>query len=338
MMNSVAKKLSRNFYTRSAATRKAFALINASFTIRGAASGREALVRQNWKRLRQPVRYFGEVGKFGGQFSRKLPGSKTPLPIPAVQAWRIHAGFAAQAQHILQRDEAKIGHRALRRANEPPMNSILAASKIGFRIAPFVIGSAGAEPAHGSVIVVRSRVDDLAAGTMRQIHVRTLVAETELQHRHPRNLQALPQRMNLRRNVAEIFCKKRQASKSLAQLVKQIVPRTIHPTPVYRSGIGRGNLPELVEPAEMVDPDVVAVPRCPPQPLDPPLIAFRLHHVPAVQRISPALPRLAEEIGRDSRNHIGLEIFIQPEQFAVHPHVGAVVVHKDRDVPHNANR
>src|SRR5258707_5818389 len=28
---------------------------------------------------------------------------------------------------ILQRDEAKIGHRALRRANEPPMNSILAA-------------------------------------------------------------------------------------------------------------------------------------------------------------------------------------------------------------------
>ena len=74
-------------------------------------SSREIFIRQNRNGLRQPVRHFGEVGQFGSQFSRKLSGSKTPLPISAVQAGRVHAGLAAQAQHILQRDQRKLGRR-----------------------------------------------------------------------------------------------------------------------------------------------------------------------------------------------------------------------------------
>src|SRR5258708_14672599 len=143
------------------------------------------------------------------------------------------------------------------------MNPIIASSKVGFRVASSVIGGSGAEPPNRGVIVVRSRVDNLAGGAMRQIHVRAFVAKAELQHGHARHLQALPQRMNLRRDVAKILRKKRQASESFAQLVKQVVSRTIHPATVNRGGIGRGNLPELVEPAKMIEADVVAVPRRP---------------------------------------------------------------------------
>src|SRR5580658_1897074 len=144
--------------------------------------------------------------------------------------------------------------------------------------------------------------------------------------------------MNLRRDVAEILRKKWQSPQRLAQLLKQVVPRTIHPLAVHRGWIGRRNLPELVEPAEVVEPDVIAVSRRPAQSLHPPLITLRLHHIPAVKRIPPALSGLAEEIRRHARNHLGIKILFQPEQFAVHPDVGAVVINKDGEIAHDADR
>src|ERR1700722_10764917 len=100
------------------------------------------------------------------------------------------------------------------------MNSIFATSQIGFRTATFMLGGAGLEPADGCIIVVRSGIDDLARGAMRQIHVRTLVAEAELQHRHTRNLQPFPQSVHFGIDVAEIFGEKWQSAESFAQLVK----------------------------------------------------------------------------------------------------------------------
>src|ERR1700733_13075670 len=87
----------------------------------------------------------------------------------------------------------------------------------------------------------------------------------------------------------------------------------------------------------MVEPDVIRVPRCPTQALDPPFISLRLHHIPAVKRIAPTLTRLAEEIRRYARDHCGLEIFIQSEQIAVHPDVGAIVIYEDGDVAYDAD-
>jgi hypothetical protein len=91
----------------------------------------------------QPVCHFGKMSKFCGQFRRELSRRKPPLPVPAIQTGSVHARFAAQAQHVLQRDESKIGHRGLRRADERPMNAIVAAAKIAFRVAPFMIGGRG---------------------------------------------------------------------------------------------------------------------------------------------------------------------------------------------------
>src|SRR5580704_848489 len=138
--------------------------------------------------------------------------------------------------------------------------------------------------------------------------------------------------------ICSLSREERQAPKRLAQFGKQIVSRTIHPSPVNRRRISRRNLPELIEPTKVIQSHVVAIPRRPPQPLNPPFISSRLHHVPAVKRISPPLPSLAEEIRRHAGHYFRLQVLLQPEKFAVHPDVGAVVIYEDGNVAHDANR
>ncbi len=173
---------------------------------------------------------------------------------------------------------------------------------------------------------------------MRQIHVRAFIAEPKLQHGDSRNLQPSPQRMNLRSDVAQIFRKERQSPKRLAQFSKQIVPRTIHPAPVNRR---RLRPPESPRTGRTRESDPVGRSRnsaSPSASAESTTVPLRLHHVPAIKRIPPALPSLAEKIRRHARHHLRLQILLQPEKFAMHPDVGAVVIHENGNVAHNANR
>src|ERR1035438_2654352 len=138
--------------------------------------------------------------------------------------------------------------------------------------------------------------------------------------------------MHFRRNVAQVFREEGQPSESLAQLVKQVIPRTIHPPSIDRCRIRRRNLPELIEAAEVIETDEVAVSCCPAQALNPPFISPCFHHIPAVKGIAPALPRLAEEVRWHAGDSLGLEIFIQAKKITMHPNVGAIVIYEDGDV------
>src|SRR5580658_89812 len=144
--------------------------------------------------------------------------------------------------------------------------------------------------------------------------------------------------MHFRSDVTEVLSKKRHATQRLADLQEQVVARPVNPAAIFRRRVTRWNLPELVESAEVIQSDVVAVLGRPAQPLNPPFIAALLHHVPTVERISPTLSSLAEKIWRHARYNLRLQIVVQPEQLAVRPHVGAVVIHKDCDIAHNADR
>src|SRR5208282_6183909 len=146
------------------------------------------------------------------------------------------------------------------------------------------------------------------------------------------------QGVHLRRDVAQVFGEEGQAAEGFAELVKQIVPWTIDPAAVGGTRIGRRNLPELVEAAKVIEPNVIAVAGRPAQPAHPPFVAPGLHHIPAVKRVAPTLTSLAEKIRGHAGDDFGLEVLIQAEQIAVHPDIGAVVVDEDSDVAHNANR
>src|SRR5258708_31189894 len=90
-------------------------------------------------------------------------------------------------------------------------------------------------------------------------------------------------------------------------------------------------------PSKMVEPDVVAVSRGPAQTVHPPFVSSFLHHIPAVKRISPALSRLAEKVGRHAGHYLRLQRFIQLKQITMSPNVGAVIVDENCHIANDAN-
>src|SRR5450755_4256333 len=106
---------------------------------------------------------------------------------------------------------------------------------------------------------------------------------------------------------------------------------------LHRRGIRGGNLPELIEAAEVIEPDVVAVARRPAQALDPPFVAVLFHHIPTIERIAPALPGLAEKVRWNARYYFHFTMFVQAKKFGMSPNVGTVIVHEDGDVADHAN-
>ena len=124
--------------------------------------------------------------------------------------------------------------------------------------------------------------------------------------------------------------------RELPGVLQKIIARTVDPATVDSCSVTGGNLPELIESAEVIQPNVIAVARRPTQALNPPLISTFFHDIPAVERVSPALSGLAEEIGRNSGNHFRSRLpFRRKSSRCVD--IRAVVVDEDRDIANNAN-
>src|ERR1700730_3783451 len=107
------------------------------------------------------------MSQFLSQFLLELFLLETPAPVATIQTGSVHAGLAAKAEHVLQRDDAEIRRGTLRRADEPPVNAVLATANIGLGVAPLVLRRRGIPPAHYGVVIVCTRVDDFARGAMR---------------------------------------------------------------------------------------------------------------------------------------------------------------------------
>src|SRR5258708_17192934 len=99
-----------------------------------------------------------------------------------MKAWSVHARLATEAKCVLKWNDTQVCGRALCRANEGPMNAVVAASSIGLGIAAFVLGCARVPPAGGGVVVVSAGIDDFVRGAVRQVDVRTFVPQAELQN------------------------------------------------------------------------------------------------------------------------------------------------------------
>src|SRR5216683_1604456 len=106
------------------------------------------------------------------------------------------------------------------------MNSVITLPYVGEGVAAFVLSGAGIPRARGSVVVMRAGINNFLAGaSMRQVHMRAFVSESELEHRHARQLQPIAQGMHFGGDVTEILGKERQSAQSLAQRLKQIIAR-----------------------------------------------------------------------------------------------------------------
>src|SRR5437762_14360770 len=114
--------------------------------------------------------------------------------------------------------------------------------------------------------------------------------------------------MNIRRDVSEVFGKKWQATEFLFQPVEEIISGTVNPAAIDCGRLAGRNLPELGEPAKVVQTDVVAGLGGPAEALQPPTIAVGANRIPVVEGIAPALACGAEVIRRHAGDDFRQEI------------------------------
>src|SRR5262245_51806815 len=126
---------------------------------------------ERWNGLWEPIGEIGESCQLSCHGRLHGSGGKPPSPVAAVKAWCVHARFAAEAQHILQRDYAQARYRTLSSSNQGPVNAIFGTSEIGLGGTTFLFGGATLPPALCRVVVVRSGIDnDIGSELLWKIH------------------------------------------------------------------------------------------------------------------------------------------------------------------------
>src|SRR5262249_16417311 len=256
-----------------------------------------------------------------------------------MRAGRIQAGFAAETEDVLDWDDRKTGDRRLCETNESPVEPVFAFAGIALNGPAFVLSGARLPPAECGVIVVGAGVNDaIWRQTMRKIQVSTEIAEAKLQHGETRNVVAIAQSVDVRRDVAKVLGEEGKSAKRFAHAIEEIISRAVNPAAIDGGRFLRRNFPKLGEAAEVIEANVIASLSCPAQALDPPVVAVSAHRVPVVERIAPALAGGTEGIGRNAGDDFGSEISLEAIEFLVGPDIGAVVINKDCDIAHDADR
>src|SRR4051812_47835264 len=92
--------------------------------------------------LGQAVVALGEVAETLRVLGRELTAAQAPGPVALLDARGVHAGLAAELEHVLHGDDRQRGPRRVGQLDETPGRRLIA------------------RPAHGRVVVVRPRVDD----------------------------------------------------------------------------------------------------------------------------------------------------------------------------------
>ena len=120
---------------------------------------------------------------FAASFGSKILRAEAPTPVTAIEAEQCSSSsLAAELPARMrpwQRSDTEARCRAQCRADEGPVDAILASSDISLGIVAFVFGRARMPPPCHGVIVVSAGVDDFALGAVREVNVGTFVAKTE---------------------------------------------------------------------------------------------------------------------------------------------------------------
>ena len=143
--------------------------------------------------------------------------------------------------------------------------------------------------------------------------------------------------MHFLRDVPKILGDERQLTKRVAHGVEQRAAGAGHPAAVNGGGLAGRDFPIRRETAEVIDPNDVGETKRRAEPRNPPAEVRVTQYVPAIKRIAPPLPGGAEVIGRNSGDDRRLAAFVELEDLAIGPDVGAVAGNVDGDVAHDAD-
>src|ERR1700737_2753753 len=161
----------------------------------------------------------GDQGsKSPAQLAAQCARTITPFPVSGDRAGKIHARVAAEAQHILQRNNRNVSDRCQHRPDHDPVDlGIVTEVEIGasevalfadiVRSACAVASARTRPPTDRRVIVVPTGVGDQVATVIMRtkrwnLRIR---AECELQKTHTRQTELLPQFLHRRGDNAKVL-------------------------------------------------------------------------------------------------------------------------------------
>src|SRR5690606_18252509 len=170
---------------------------------------------------------------------------------------------------------------------------------------------------------VGAGVDDAGARVVvGQVGVVGAAGEGELQDLHAGQPEGVAQRLDVGGDHAQVLGHDGQPAQLAAQHLEQPAAGALDPAAPHGRRLVGGDLPVGGEAAEVVDTHDVDLRQRAPQPRDPPRVAARLVHVPAVERVAPALAGGREVVWRHAGDHRRAAVVVEVEQLRVRPDVG----------------
>src|SRR5205807_5553203 len=94
--------------------------------------------------------------------------------------------------------------------------------------------------------------DNVARIIVRQMNVRGVAAERELQHAHAGKTKIITKLLDFWRDHAQVFCDDRQFSKLTAYRVEEFASRRVNPKSPLSSFVSAGNFPARDKPAKVI--------------------------------------------------------------------------------------
>src|SRR6516225_8162593 len=256
-----------------------------------------------------------------GRIERLVRGA--PAPVPVRDPGHVHARLGAEAEQVLHGDDREVGDRGHRLAHDAPGDLLLASADVVQHVA-LRDRIERPEPPHRRVVVVRSRVDDDVAHEV----VRRVVAvgriETELEDTHSRKREIGPERDDVLGDVPQVFRHERRATDRPRDRIEQRATGTGLPGAPGRGRRTGGDGPVPDEAAEVIETERVVERELVCHARDPPGVPGRGEGVPAVDRVPPELPRLAEVVRRDAGDLHQPPSRVEPEHLLMRPHVRRV--------------
>src|SRR6266568_897129 len=172
---------------------------------------------------------------------------------------------------------------------------------------------------------------------MWQVWIRRTGIKSELNYFHSREVIAITQSSDIRRDYSQVFGNDWQFPEGSEYRIKQRCSGSLDPGPVDSGFLTRRYMPCGLKAPEMIDTDDVKELEHRTKTLDPPRVLPAPHLFPVIQGISPKLTGGAEIIRRHSRNSGRLTLRIEKKQFTTTPHISGIVADKNRYIANNGN-
>ena len=249
----------------------------------------------------------------------------------------VDAGRVVQVQEVLNLDDDGVRDALVEAADHLVVQLLaLEDAEVPHHPVDLPVGAA-CEEARQRLVVVRADVGDAVrcCVVVRKVRVRRVAADAELHHLHARIPAGGDEVLHGLREDAQVLGDDLRALRGLVDDVGELLARAFEPFAALGGFAFGGDRPVVDDADEVVDANHVEELRVGLHALAPPLKILLLHHVPAVQRVAPALALVGKCIRRYSGNVRRIAVDVQLEELAVRPGIGAVHGDVQRNVADN---